>query len=508
MGNHQSIDKKSMQELRNEYIEKMAYLADRFPSITPYEFYREVFPVGSLQQPAKKGGGQKDGKYNAIANVQMVRKRDGGTYRKNYIVNDSLGNLDKWVGNEAFMAPCSFVGKNKGLDHLREIYAFVVDLDDVGMPQLIDTFYQAGNGVIPYPTLTVNSGTGLHLYYVFEEPIHYYPDRHKWLFQLKHELIRLCWNPYTSRLQEPGDEQYSGLVQPYRIPGTPTKLDKDENGRITTLSYPVVAFRTGKKVTVDGLLNSGPMNNLQGSADMIRDLMKCGRTPLEEAKKKWPDWYDRRIVHGEKPKKAGKDYRWYIKPALYQWWLRRIADEAKVGHRYFCIMCLAIYALKCDVPFDRLKKDAYGLMDKFDSLTVSDDNHFTRDDVEKALLAYKNPAYVTFPINSIVHLTALPIKKSKRNGRTLEQHAKYMNGMRRLRRDVMGEDEYANTKRPVGVKEKTMRKNGVDNKRNIRRYAATHPKAKQKEIAEACGVTRQTVAKYLKDWQPKSKTKQ
>ena len=42
------------------------------------------------------------------------------------------------------------------------------------MPQLRDTLHQMNNDILPQATFVVNSGTGLHLYYVLKEPIPMY----------------------------------------------------------------------------------------------------------------------------------------------------------------------------------------------------------------------------------------------------------------------------------------------------------------------------------------------
>src|SRR5699024_11370833 len=71
---------------------------------------------------------------------------------------------------------------------------------------------------------------------------------------------------------------------------------------------------------------------------------------LKEAKEKFPEWYERRILKGIPQKK------WSIKRDLYDWWKRQIIDGASGGHRYFCIMTLAIYAIKCDVSYEELER--------------------------------------------------------------------------------------------------------------------------------------------------------
>ena len=44
-----------------------------------------------------------------------------------------------------------------------------------------------------------------------------------------------------------------------------------------------------------------------------------------------------------------------IRDSLYDWWLHRIADEIRVGHRFYGIMTLAIYAKKCGIDEDELR---------------------------------------------------------------------------------------------------------------------------------------------------------
>ena len=47
------------------------------------------------------------------------------------------------------------------------------------------------------------------------------------------------------------------------------------------------------------------------------------------------------------------------KRQLYDWWLHRIGDEIRVGHRFYGIMTLAIYAKKCGISEDELRRDAF-----------------------------------------------------------------------------------------------------------------------------------------------------
>lgn len=57
----------------------------------------------------------------------------------------------------------------------RFIYALVLDQNGVGMPQFRDVHHQMNKGISSKATYVVNSGAGLHLYYVPTEPASMYP---------------------------------------------------------------------------------------------------------------------------------------------------------------------------------------------------------------------------------------------------------------------------------------------------------------------------------------------
>ena len=58
---------------------------------------------------------------------------------------------------------------------------------------------------------------------------------------------------------------------------------------------------------------------------------------------------------------------WTNKVDLYNWWLREIKVKGTEGHRYYCLMMLVIYALKCGVSEEQVKSDAESLLEHFES---------------------------------------------------------------------------------------------------------------------------------------------
>ena len=69
--------------------------------------------------------------------------------------------------------------------------------------------------------------------------------------------------------------------------------------------------------------------------------------------------------------------RWTVKRDLYDWWLRRIWEEIRVGYRYRGVMTLAIYAKKCGIE-EELCQDAYSLLLHYDEMSIEEVNRFTR----------------------------------------------------------------------------------------------------------------------------------
>ena len=269
------------------------------------------------------------------------------------------------------------------------------------MPQLRDVLHQMDKGILPKASFVVNSGTGLHLYYILSEPVPMYPQNQHYLKELKYSLTRQIWNRFTSTIKQP---QMQGIMQGFRVVGSWSKLGK---------GYPVTAYRLGDRVELDGLLDYIPASN--GERQKLQGILRKTTMPLAEAKEKYPDWYERRIVKGE------RRGRWTVKRDLYDWWLRRIRDEIRVGHRYHGVMTLAIYAKKCGIEEAELRQDAYSLLLPYDEMSIEEVNRFTREDVEAALSMF-NEDYVTFPRDDIARLSGMPMPVNKRNWRKQAEH--------------------------------------------------------------------------------------
>ena len=437
--------------------------SELFPEVEPMAFYRFIFPKGSFEEK----GIYEPGKYNGIVVEVTDEKINGKQKILRHTVTDDLAILDELLQRDNFciMSPISYIGKSRKSDNARLMYAMAIDVDGIVNEKCFNVLMkQIENGEnlkafvwgLPKPTFLVASGTGVHIYYVFEQPIPLFPNIVTELEKLKKRLTWQAWTQGASVLHD--NVQYESLFQGFRVVGTITK--KKTRTR---------AFLYGEKVDIE-YLNSFVPKEYQATEFTYKSNLT-----LQQAKKKYPDWYEKRIVQ-RKPKGT-----WTCNRALYDWWIGQIKGGATEGHRYWCVMTLATYAKKCAIPYEELVRDSIDLLPFLNSIG----GEFTLEDTMHALEAY-NDSYMTYPIDTIVNRTDIKIEKNKRNGRKQKDHVKLMNF---VRDEINGNKDWRNKDgRPKGSGTK---------ERLVKDYAASHPAESVTEIARTLGVSRPTVYKYL-----------
>lgn len=401
------------------------------------DFYRDIFPNGELDEWREIPNERTEHKYTGIlVEVTKEKKKDGKQYIKRYTITNEMFDLDRVIKeyrindnkNFCIMAPISYVGKQRTSQNARIMYALVIELDNLvvindrqqGLYNLIAQWSDKVHW-IPTPTYTVASGNGLHLYYVFEQGIPLFPNVIESLAAYKRVLTKMIWNRHTTRDFDEDKIQYESIFQAFRVVGTATKKGDE-----------VQAFKTGERVSIEYMNSFIVQNDLKKYPKaQITPIYKSDLTLLQ-AKNKYPEWYERRVERKE-PKG-----HWICKRDLYDWWKRRIKDEAVVGHRYYCLMMLSIYAIKCDIKLEELEKDCFELAESFEKKTTSEDNHFTLEDVQDALQAFYDKGLITYPVNSISNRSGIEIKSSHRpKGKRLKQ-AEHLKLARFIRDEING----------------------------------------------------------------------
>lgn len=443
-----------------EYHAKHELMIERgYPETDPFSFYRELFPAGSLQ---KENG---DGSVKGNVIVTQVR---GETDKRSpqWVVGDSLEGIEKAVGDPfGLIAPVSYFGKTHSKRNAHELFAVTVDLDYVTVGNLKNLLKQFRNGIQLTPSYLVSSGRGLHLYYFLVTPLPMYHESERIYSELKKALIRRLWNDTSS--QNGDDPDITGVTQGFRAVGSLSKLGE---------GFPVRAYKVSeRRYTLQEIKDSIPACKVDLSA------LAVDRMPLEIARHLYPEWYQRRIVEKRPKQKRGtftQDRR------LYEWWKRKMMQEVRSGGRYYSIMALCAFGLKCGVPDREIRKDARAFLDIFESRTEDEDNHFTMQDIDDALKALrKDNRDLTrqatrqwIEENTKVNITP----QVRRNGRKQAEHLEEARAIRDIRQARQG---------------KTW--NGrKSQKEKVRAWREDHPEGRQVDCVRETGLSRSTVYRH------------
>lgn len=441
--------------------------------VTPMECYTDIFKLGQgYIQRSDEAPGQF--KANPVAYYRN-KNRKSGHFRIMFedTFEETLKELQK-ASDFAILNGVTYFGRKNVQEHASKMFAMIFDLDGV-TDKTLDAFLSGAMTVdaYPAPNYLALSGHGVHLYYLFDEPVALFPYTKLQMKDLKYALTYKIWNPYTSTEEKP---QQQGINQGFRVLGGVTKSDAAERR--------VRVFRLNEQhFTLDQLCG---YVELQNRVDQDK-LWKESKYTLAQAKKKFPEWYEKVIVNGDKSRKY-----WDLSEkvngdnpyAIYDWWMAKIRAGATYRHRYFAIMCLAIYGAKCRKPFEEVLSDAIELVPFLNG--INPHAPFTVDDCMTALECY-DLQYCTFPIKDIEKISGIPIPRNKRNGQPQKDHLEEARAIRDIRMRRQGRDWRDGNGRPKG--------SGTAQEK-VAAYRAEHPEASVTDAARALGISRTTVYKW------------
>ena len=461
-----------------EYIEVLEVLNVLYDEVDGCSFYDYIFPDNQKQ-------GEQCSHYEKPNAVYLYTdEKDSGTRRR---LRRRIMLSDTWKEDyinyveqnpSTLCSGIAYRGRANNLENAQRMYALAIDLDGVGLYELKNLLLRFGQPAenirtLPVPTFLVVSGTGLHVYYVFEEAIDLFPNIKLQMKSLKYDLTFRMWDYKSTSKKD--KVQYQSIVQGFRMVGSINpKYDVE-----------VKAFQIGGRVTLE-YLNSyvKPQNRVD-----VNRRFAPSKMSREQAKESYPEWYQRVVVEKNKRQK-----KWDIKGkqgfALYNWWLNR-AGEITGGHRYYYLMCLVIYACKCDVPKEKLKADMYEVFDKLK--LIEHDNPLTEEDVESALEVYSKE-YYNFKISDIEYLTDLHIERNKRNYQKQKDHLEEARAIRDIRMKRQNKDWREGNGR------KSAEPIIVD-------FFRENPTASKAEVIRGTGLSKPTVYKYYEAAKEKTQLK-
>lgn len=355
--------------------------------------------------------------YNGIAQA-IYGKRQKTNKNKTFVITSRAERLNEMLEHPfVIISPVSYTGKRRTKANARYLYAIAIDIDAVDAENLDNLLYQSDPSrphiTFPQPQIIVNSGSGIHAYFLLETPAPMFKDAYPILNKIKKELTRRMWNKGTTH-EDPNKPQFQGNCQGFRVPGTQTKFFTKVTA-FQNINPKVKPYYTIADLTYNGnFLTEDEVTLLR------KGTYKPSRVTLQQARELYPEWYERRIVQGH------TSGRWYIKRDLYDWWKAKIMEGASVGHRYFCLMALAVYATKCNISEEEFRSDLLSFVEPFDGLsyTRKEEDRFTVEDALDAAAAYKE-SYCTFPIEDLRDITGIEILRNQtRKFRKQEEHLK------------------------------------------------------------------------------------
>jgi len=414
--------------------------------------------------------------YNGIAQA-IYGKRQTEKKNKTFVITSQAERLGEILTHPfVIMSPISYTGKRRLRNNARYLYAIAIDIDKADADNIDNLLFQSDptrkHITFPQPNIIVNSGNGIHIYYLLETPAPMFKDNYAVLNKIKRELTRRVWNAGTTH-ENPEKPQFQGNCQGFRLPGTQTKfftrVTAFLNMNPTVKPYYKIedlAYGGGGWITEDEL------------ALVKKGTYNPSRVTLNQARELYPEWYERRIVQGHAPN------RWYIKRDLYDWWKRQIFKHATVGHRYFCLMALSIYAKKCDISEEEFKKDLMDFVEVMDGLsrTQKPEDRFTVEDAMDASAAFQEN-YCTFPLDDLRAITGVPIERNKtRKFRKQEDHLFDARAIRDARCKKVGISWMGNGRK--------------DKFQLVSEWRKAHPDGTQYACAHELGLSKNTVRKW------------
>ena len=444
-----------------EFVRKSEYLQEYYKEVSGQDFIRdvlvqdrlddfkskeEVLPIVAFFEGTGQDEGLHTGKGTGLLKYTFDVSKEGKPQTKAMEVYSDYKGIVRTQNNRfALINLCSYFGRNKyeknGEGKFQrvstrvpsECFGIAIDLDYVKVEQLQRLFGRMENEMIPYPTYIVNSGAGVHLYYLFESPVRLKDIQvQRYLGELKRMLTAIVWTGETSLSSY---RQYQGIYQDMRVPGSWTKFGYKNKKRC---KYIIKAYKTGERVDLlylERFVDASALPKIDEDGSLYKE-----RLTLEECMERFPKWYQRVVLEGDK-----KRQRYTQNRGLYEWWKDIIKQEqsptgyetdiAHVGNRYFCMRVFFVMAKKCNIPFEEAYEDACKeLLPIMDKKGKCEREVFTIEDVKAAAVYYEDE-YTLWSNDTIAKQTGIRVhlyKTTRRNGRRQDEHLRRARHLREL----------------------------------------------------------------------------
>lgn len=428
-------------ELYNRKTEMMDALLEQ---IDVYTFYEELFFDLELVVPVIKFD-EEEG--NRIHSCQVNEAIETAENQDNYL----LGS-------------CTYFNDFVSRKTARDIYGFIVDLDGVSYDLChrlcSDGWKDKEGNEIPCPTYVVNSGNGLHLYFLFQEPLPYYKRDSKFINELYRRLA-LCESNMEDT--EP-DVHWFG--QNYRMVGSNNKY-----------GMPNKAYKLGDRWDIQDLAD---YFHVEHEFSGITAFMLDKRLAFENM----PD----RMAF------LSNGTRWFVNRSFYDSVLALCYKNVKEGHRYQSFMALTCIAYKCRVDKAELENDLKELLVFYNSLG---DEQVLEAEISYALRMYNFNAVSTRAV-VLEEWLGFSFKRYNRHRDPALRFPKKKTDEMRAAGKLSNMEVYAQRKRDELYPDGSWRNSGgrPSYKDRILTWRKSHPEGRITDCAAETKINRKTVSKW------------
>ena len=435
------MDRKT-QAIRQEFAEKSNVLLDYGTWLSPWDFYSLLF--GQLGANDKVMVIEAGNKYMAMPLESAI--------------DFSMGRSDIYI------SPAIYFQNRYKSSFLDRIFAIAVDVDNVGAKMLHVIMQNIQRGELARPTAVTNSGSGIHFYYIFTNPLIAYRN-----------VRAAAYSLYDSLHSHFGEginlTQKHWIGQPYRVVGGLTKAgDVSQAFRIGEFWTPETLAIACKSTWQVSQLDraAGATEKMQKYASLLAELQELPKPDFTN----FDETYDFINANQKVIFSARVTNKAVTPPQSSQKWYedtrRRIVHETREGKRYSSLMALCVIAYKCQITREAVERDIYMIADLWSRekwLTP-----FNRSNIKAALRCH-SPNFIKVRRATLEEWLGWTFPGTcKRNGRTQTEHL----------------EKIAVEKRAHSMY-------------HIERYLKDNPVASRKRVALDLGMSRNTVAKYY-DW--------
>lgn len=428
------LQDESLEYIKEQYEQKNMVLSEFGQEVDSWTLYEDIFY--DLEQ---------------VFPIVFIDE-DGTTINKHIIpmkIDEAIEQSEN--RNDMLLGGCSYFNNWISKKSVKDIYAFIIDMDNVYSGTLLNALQNdwktANNEPLPMPTYIVNSGTGLHLYFILKEPI---PNYRASTMNLDKLYRALAIQQTTKRVYLHKQVQWFG--QDFRMAGGLNKYN-----------WKNTVFKIGEKWDIDELgkqvglkdihfLKYGEKRNLSKNSNMQQ-------------------------------RKKIKSQGWISNRSFYDYALNTCAEKTKEGNRYTSMCALSVIAWKCNVSKDELEKGLLSLLPIYNKDAV---RTIKEKEIYSAMKMYNNKAMLT-QRESLENWQGWQYNPIKRNGRKQAQHCEVMRAIQ----GIVNPNWRENNGRPKG--------SGTAQDK-VLKWQKEHPNGKKADCIRETGLSKPTVYKWWKKY--------